>query len=290
MQTMSNVAATPAPSSWRTRTLRWLKILALTYLGVILVLLLFENYLVYHPTTASAEWLPPPVPEVKDVSLTTAGGTKIHGWWYPRAGADGALLYLHGNAGNLSHRRAVVLELRERLNVPVLIIDYPGYGKSEGRPTEAGCYAAADAAHDWLTREQRVAPEKLILLGKSLGGGVAVDLASRRDHRALVLVKTFTTLPDVGARLYPFLPVRWLMRNRFDSVSKIGRCRRPVFVAHGTADTLIPFALGKRLYDAANEPKRFLSLAGVDHNDALPVTFFTELTKFLKETEKAAVP
>jgi fermentation-respiration switch protein FrsA (DUF1100 family) len=248
------------------------------------VLLALENSLVYHPTTAAEHWVPPPAAGIQDVELS-AGGTAIHGWWYPHAKADGALLFLHGNAGNLSHRGGSVVRLHDRLGVSVLIIDYPGYGKSGGSPSEAGCYAAADAAYDWLTKERRVPPERLLLYGASLGGGVAVELASRREHRALILTRTFTSMPDVGAGLYPWLPVRLLMRNRFESLAKIGGCRRPVFIAHGTADTLIPFRHGERLYRAANEPKKLFAMAGVDHNDDLPEAFFVELRTFLQAAE-----
>ena len=269
--------------SWRRRLLRTVGLLAGVYLGVIVVLLALENSLVYHPTPARVDWQPPPAAAVRDVELTSADGTRIHGWWYPREGAAGALLYFHGNAGNLSHRGALMAELRRELGVPVLIIDYPGYGRSGGRPSEAGCYAAADAAYDWLTREQKVAPAKLLLYGASLGGGVATDLASRREHGALILVSTFTSMPDVGQGLYPWLPVRWLMRNRYDSLTKVRQCRRPVFVAHGTADRLIPFAQGERLYAAANEPKRFLAMRGADHNEDGDPGFFAALKEFLRE-------
>ncbi len=144
----------------------------------------------------------------------------------------------------------------------------------------------ADAARMLRDLISRTEPNGGDVSGISPAVGVAVELASRRDHRALVLVKTFTSMPDVGAGLYPWLPVRWLMRNRFDSMARIGQCRRPVFFAHGTTDSLIPFALGKELYEAANEPKRFLTLPGADHNDPLPAVFFADLKKFLAETGK----
>jgi uncharacterized protein len=290
--TTAAVPAQAPPRSWRRKLGRWAGLLAVTYLGIVLVLLALENSLVYHPTPASRDWQPPPAPEVRDVELTTADGTKIHGWYFPKEGAEGALLYLHGNAGNLSHRGGAILQLRHELGVAVLIIDYPGFGRSSGTPSEAGCYAAADAAYDWLTQGPgpKVPAGKILIYGASLGGGVAVDLASRREHRTLILAKTFTSMPDVGQGLYPWLPVRWLMRNRFDSLSKIGRCRRPVFVAHGTVDGLIPFAHGERLCAAANEPKRFFAMPGVDHNEGWGAGFFPALKEFLREAEGRAMP
>src|SRR5262249_19672521 len=124
-----------------------------------------------------------------------------------------------------------------------------------------------------------------LIYGSSLGGGVAIDLASRRPHRALVVDKTFTSVPEVGQRHYPWLPVRWLMRNRFDSLAKIGKCRQPVFIGHGTTDDLIPFALGQRLSAAANEPKHFFPMEACGHNAPLPRAFFDALGHFLAVCE-----
>src|SRR5436305_2935746 len=129
-----------------------------TYVAVAGLLMFFEDSLVYHPTPASEYWLAPPSPEVRDVLLTTCAGAPIHGWWLPSPGSSGALLYLHGNAGNLSHRGPTIARLREVVRLSVLIIDYPGFGKSPGMPSEQGCYRAGDAAYDWLTAEQKLDP------------------------------------------------------------------------------------------------------------------------------------
>jgi fermentation-respiration switch protein FrsA (DUF1100 family) len=269
--------------SWKHRLARSVLVAGCCYLGVLLVLMALENSLVYHPSRGMEK--PPPPLHAEDLMLPTAAGPRIHAWWCPREKARGALLYCHGNAGNLSHRGGAVVTLQQLLGESVLIFDYPGYGRSEGKPSEAGCYAAADAAYDWLTQTQKIPADRIILYGGSLGGAVAVDLASRRPHRALVLIKTFTTLPDVAARLHPWLPVRWLMRNRFPSVTKIGQCKQPVFIAHGTTDGLIPFDQGERLYAAANQPKHFCAMPGVDHNDPLTAQCFEELRQFLARTD-----
>jgi fermentation-respiration switch protein FrsA (DUF1100 family) len=257
----------------------------LGYAGLVAMLLFFENKLVYHPHTAEQAWVPPPNGDLEDVYLTCADGTRVHAWYCHNPQSDEALLYCHGNAGNLSHRGGSVLKIRALLNVSVLIIDYPGYGKSEGSPSEAGCYQSADAAYEWLTVDKKFATNKVLLYGASLGGGVITDLASRKDHRALVLIKTFTSLPDVASDLYWWLPVpkRAIMRNRFNSIDKLVSCHRPVFIAHGTQDRLVPFAHGERLYQAANDPKQFFPIEGDDHNDPLPEPFFVELRKFLHE-------
>ena len=140
---------------------------------------------------------------------------------------------------------------RQELNRAILIYDYPGYGKSTGSPTEAGCYAAVDAAYDFLVEKQEVPPGKLILLGSSLGGAMATDLASRREHRMLILINSFTSFPDMAQKLFFWLPARWLVSNRLDNLAKIPLCRSPIFITHGTADAMVPFSQGERLFAAA---------------------------------------
>jgi fermentation-respiration switch protein FrsA (DUF1100 family) len=259
---------------------------------VLIVLLFLENRLLFHPVRATEDWVPPPNALVQDVELRTVNGTRIHAWWCPVKNwqpTHGAMLYCHGNAGNLSYRSEAIALWQQALGVAVLIFDYPGYGRSEGTPTEAACYASADAAYEFLTRTLNVPTERVLIYGGSLGGGVAVDLASRQPHQALILVKTFTSIPDAAQSVYPWLPARWLVRNRFDNLQKIGRCTRPVFIAHGTTDRLVPFAHGKRLFEAASEPKEFLAMTGLDHNDGLSPEFFSRLRSFLNETTSAPV-
>lgn len=225
------------------------------------------------------------------VYFPTADGTRIHGWWCP--GTDpsaGAILYCHGNEGSVADRAEPVARVLDELGLSVLVFDYPGYGRSGGRPTEAGCYAAADAAYDWLCRVQGVPPEKVVVAGISLGGGVAVDLASRRPARALVLVKTFTSVPDVASHLLLGLPVGRLMHNRFESLLKIPHCRMPVFIAAGEKDRLTPFAQGQRLFAAVASPAEFCALAGSDHDDPLTDEFFSRLRAFLRDQAPVGGP
>jgi fermentation-respiration switch protein FrsA (DUF1100 family) len=173
--------------------------------------------------------------------------------------------------------------LWESLEEAVLIFDYPGFGQSEGTPSESGCYAAAETAYTWLTEVQQIPPEKIIIYGQSLGGGVAVELASRRPHRALVLERTFTSLPDVASARLPLLPAHMLMHNRFPSEEKIRRCRKPILIAQGDGDRLIPFSHGERLRAAAGGLAQVHVLHGLDHNDPLPADFYTALQAFLKQ-------
>jgi uncharacterized protein len=262
---------------------------ALTYAGVVLALLAFEDRIVFHPIRASQRWAEPPLGcAVQDLTLQTAGGIPIHARWFPRAGGRGAVLVCHSRAGNLSLALGpqALAGWQREIGVSLLIFDYPGYGRSEGRPTEAGCYEAAEAAYDWLTRDGGVPPEQVLIFGRSLGTAVAVHLASRHLHRALVLVSPPTSLPDVALGHFPFLPARQLMRNRFDSLSRIGLCHRPVFIVHGTNDHLVSFAQGERLFAAAHEPKRFLRVEGARHGDCLRAEFFPALGRFLADVER----
>jgi pimeloyl-ACP methyl ester carboxylesterase len=257
-----------------------------TYISVILILLALEDSLVFHPYSPSRSWLEPPADcEAQDVYLRTAAGIQIHARWYPCPGARRAVLFCHSRAGNLS--LAVLPEAvrhwHEVIGASVLVFDYPGYGFSDGSPSEVGCYAAADVAYDWLVQVKRVAPERLLLLGRSLGTAVAVQLASRRPHQALILISPFTSLPDVAHFLCPMLPTRTLMRNRFDSLARIRNCPGPLLVFHGTRDRTVPFALGKRLFAAAREPKRFVQVEGAGHDDGVTADFFEELRHFLAD-------
>jgi fermentation-respiration switch protein FrsA (DUF1100 family) len=282
-----------ARRGWRSRVVRALGAAAGCYVGVIIVLLLLENKLLYHPISAAEEWLAPPNNRVQDVQLHAADGTAIHAWWCPvdeAAPARDTLLYCHGNAGNLSHRTDLVARWQKQLGVSVLIFDYPGYGKSGGNVSEAGCYAAADAAYDWLIQQQQISPECILLYGGSLGAAVAVDLASRRPIQGLILVGPFASIPIMAQKQFPWLPARWLVRNRFDNLAKIGKCGTPIFIAHGTADRLVPFTQGMQVFDSAGEPKQFFILEGHDHNDPPGPEFYAAVRTFLSRADAGRRP
>jgi fermentation-respiration switch protein FrsA (DUF1100 family) len=261
---------------------RWAGSLAILYGGVILVFWFLERHLVFRPCSPARSWDAPVDSDTQDVNLVSVDGVRIHAWWLPpRERSAGAILIAHGNGGNLSHRGQLAADLRRTTGAGVLIFDYPGYGKSEGQPTEATCYDSAEAAFHWLTDEAKIPANRIVLLGESLGGGVAVELATRHDHRALVLLYTFTSLPAAAKYHYPFLPVYTLMRTRFDNLTKITQCRRPVLIVHGTADGVIPFTQSEQLFAAANEPKEFLRLEGIGHDLELGDLVCVPLAKFL---------
>lgn len=263
---MSEVAKRPPRRSLFRRVRRWAVLLFALYLGIVVVFWFLERRLVFIPSSAEQAWLKPEDDRSQDVSFLSSDGNAIAGRWIPpESPRHGAVLVTNGNAGNLTHRGRLAADLRKTLGVGVLLFDYPGYGKSAGKPTEAGCYAAGEAAYKWVTDEQKIAPDRVVLCGESLGGGTAVELATRHDHRALVLIYTFTSLPAAAKSHFPFLPTHTLMRTRFDNLAKIGRCPRPVFFVHGTADNVVPFAHSERLYAAANEPKHFVRIDGAGH-------------------------
>lgn len=264
------------------RVRRWAVLLAVTYLGIVIVFWFLERRMVFHPDTAAETWLRADDGRSQDVSFASSDGNTIYARWIPpETPHHGAVLVAHGNGGNLTHRGKLATELRNALGAGVLLFDYPGYGKNTGSPSEEGCYASGEAAYRFLTDVQKIAPNRIVLCGESLGGGTAVELATKHDHRALVLVFTFTSLPAAAKYHFPFLPVHTLMRTRFDNVSKLPRCNRPVFIVHGTDDRVIPFSHSERLHEAANEPKEFVRLDGKGHDIFITSLFTSRLADFL---------
>lgn len=202
--------------------------------------------------------------EFHEVSLTTTDGESLHAWWLPHERSRATVLFFHGNAGNISHRLES-LEIFHQLGVDVFIVDYRGYGRSSGEPSEKGLYRDARAAWDWLTQEQGVAEDEIILFGRSLGGPVASELATRVEAAGLIIESAFTSVPDVAAELYWWLPVRWLSRLDFDTAAYLRRTQLPVLVVHSAEDEIIPFEHGRRLHEIAGERSTLLELQG-GHN------------------------
>lgn len=264
------------------RGLRFGLALLIGYLIVVIAMLALENSLIFFPSVyPNGDW-EIAGSKIEDAWFAADDGTKLHGWYahvdQPRA----VVLFAHGNAGNLSHRRELLENLRA-LNVAALMFDYRGYGRSEGAPSEAGVLQDARAARQWLAKRAGVSENDMVLMGESLGGGVMVDLAARDGARGLVLENTFTSLPDVAAYHYRWLPVKRLMRTRLDSLAKIKDYRGPLLQAHGDADRIIPYAIGRRLFEAANEPKQFVTVPGGDHNDGRSRQFYEALDRWLDE-------
>lgn len=207
----------------------------------------------------------------EDVSLQTEDGVGLHAWFVPapaeraaRASEPLVMLFCHGNAGNVSHRLDT-LRLFHELGLATLLFDYRGYGRSQGEPSEEGLAADARAAWEYLAQARGVRPERIVLFGRSLGGAVAARLATEREPAALIVESSFTSAADIGARRYPFLPVRLLCRFRFSTLAGVTGARCPVLVAHSPEDEIVPYAMGRELFAAAKAPKSFLELVG-DHN------------------------
>ena len=205
--------------------------------------------------------------EYESITLETDDGVKLNGWFLPHDDARATLLFFHGNAGNISHRLKS-LELFHQLGLSVLIIDYRGYGQSEGTPSEEGIYQDAEAAWNYLTVERKLSGRDILLFGRSFGGAVAAYLAAKYPHRGLVLESTFTSAPDVAAAHYPWFPVRWLSRFQYNTRERLSSIPGPVMVIHSPDDEIIPFSHGQTLFALAREPKRFVEING-DHNSGV---------------------
>jgi len=203
--------------------------------------------------------------DYQDVSIETTDGVTLHGWFIAGRSSQ-VLLFFHGNAGNISHRLDSIAQFQD-LGLSVLIIDYRGYGKSEGRTTEKGIYRDADAAWRYLTESRGVAASDIIIFGRSLGASVASRLAMQQQPLALILESSFTSVPDIAQGLYPWLPVRWLSRLDHATRDYVRDVHCPVLVVHSRDDEIIPFHHGETIFAAANEPRTLLPIRGT-HNDA----------------------
>ncbi len=203
--------------------------------------------------------------DYEEITLTTSDGVELNAWWIPSPNARATLLFLHGNAGNISHRLDSI-NIFHQLGLSVLIIDYRGYGKSTGTPSEQGTYIDSETAWTYLTKEKNISPDNIIIFGRSLGGAVAIWLAEKHPPTALIVESSFTSIADVGKHYYPYLPTSLLARIKYPSIKRVSNINSPVLVIHSVNDEIIPYQHGQRLYEAAKEPKSFLEING-GHND-----------------------
>jgi fermentation-respiration switch protein FrsA (DUF1100 family) len=276
-------------SVWNKATTEWFRRgwhisrpFVVAYLIILLGMMLLEPQLVYPiPSAKLGDWKPAGL-VLENVWFRSADGTKLHGWFVPHPRPERAILYCHGNGEHIAFNAQLALQLRDKLSASVFLFDYRGYGRSEGRPTESGCIADGRAAQRWLAERMRIEPSDVVLIGRSLGGAVAVALAASEGARALVLESTFPSACDVAGRQFGWLPVRWAMDNRYDSFARIRQFRGPVFQCHGSSDRLIPIELGRKLFHAApTRMKQFVELPGFGHNDAWPMRYYDLLADFL---------
>ena len=259
------------------------------YLLLAALLFLFQGSLVYHPrrhlvaTPADHER---PM-DYEDVSLATSDGVKLHGWFVPAAAPRGTILMFHGNGGNISHRLETIA-IFHNLGYNAMIIDYRGYGRSEGSPGEEGTYRDAEAAWAYLTRTRKIEPDRIVLFGRSLGAAVAAWLAVEKHSAGVIIESAFTSVPDRGAEMYKFLPVRLLARINYDTLGRIDKLRCGLLVIHSRDDEIIPYHHGEQLFEAAKQPKRFQEISG-GHNDGF-ITSGSVYTNALSEFLSEAVP
>ncbi len=253
------------------------------YTVVLGMLVWFERNLIYpKPDAGRADWSTSPVKH-EDVWLTAADGTKLHGWYMAAQPASAAVVYFHGNGEDVLACGPELASLRDSLAVSILVVDYRGYGKSEGTPNEADIVADGVMAARWLAERESIAADQLVLWGRSLGGGVAAGVSESIQPRAIILECTFDSLVNVAAGRFRWAPVRWLMRNRYPSADRLANYSGQVIQWHGGADPVVPLALAERLFAAiGGEQKQFILAAKSGHNDPAPDQFKRAVNALLK--------
>jgi fermentation-respiration switch protein FrsA (DUF1100 family) len=243
-----------------------------------------QRRLIYFPSPGPVPPATAVLPTGRDVALETDDGIRLGAWYFPGRGS--AMLVCNGNAGDRSMRAGLAAAFHQA-GFSVLLFDYRGYGGNAGEPSEDGVAADALAARAWLARQPDVDADRIVYFGESLGAAVAVGLAVRSQPAALVLRSPFTSLADVGAAHYPWLPVRLLLLDRYPSIDRIAAVRAPVLVIAGDRDDIVPMSISRRLYDAAGDPKRFVVVPGAGHNDPELVDgrqMMAEITGFMSST------
>ncbi|MBI4564549.1 MAG: alpha/beta hydrolase [Planctomycetes bacterium] len=264
----------PAASMWR----RALRVARLPFLGVAgfylllmgLAMGLRDRYVFFPTRFPQGDWAARDRTScpIEEVEFPAADGVKLVAWYARPPEPRGTVLFFHGNAGNISDR-LFVLEALASIGLETLGVDYRGYGKSEGSPSEAGLLEDAEGAYRYLTEQRGVPPARLILFGKSLGGAPVIDLATRHACAGLIVQSAFTSIADMAARIVPVFPIRWMIRSPLDNLSKIRRVAAPKLLLHSRDDEIVPYEMGLRLYEAAPPPKSFVEFEGVGHNDLI---------------------
>ncbi|MFQ6027986.1 MAG: alpha/beta hydrolase [Dehalococcoidia bacterium] len=251
-----------------------------------------ERQFVYFPTSEILDTPDQLGLEYEDVFIPVSDGERINGWFVPGP-SEVTLLWLHGNGGNIGHRLDELGLMHYRLGVNILIVDYRGYGRSDGRPSEAGLYQDAQAALAYLQTREDVNSDKIVYFGRSLGAAVAVELATQQPPYGLVLVAPFASLGHMARLALPWLPLHWLVRNHFNSLERIRGLHAPLLVIHGEQDQTVPISQGQLLYEAANSPKVFQNLPAAAHNDTYDQggeTYWQSWSDFLESLEGGESP
>lgn len=239
--------------------------LAVVYAGLSLMLFLFQEKMIYFPAVGLHSDPSLFGLAYEPVEVVPEEGVRVVGWYLSAPEAKGTVLFSHGNAGNIEGRLSSAQIFME-MGLSVLLYDYRGYGASEGRPDEEGLYRDAETVYDWLRNEKGVAAERILLYGESLGVGVSIELAGRREVAGVIAESGFSSMKDVAAVHYPWLPVGLFLQHHYDNAKKIGGLEVPVLIVHSPDDEIVPFAQARVLFEAASEPKELLETGG-GHND-----------------------
>lgn len=240
------------------------------YISLIAIMTFFQERFVYLPDAVLVETPAVRGMPYENISVRTLDGLLIHGWIVKAENAKGCVLFCHGNAGNISHRLES-MAIFHSIGYDVCIFDYRGYGESEGKPSEEGTYSDAVAVWKYLTGTREYDPLSICIFGRSLGGSVAAWLAARVEPGSLIVESSFSSLPALAAHLYPFLPVRFLLRLQYNTEQEIGNVACPILIVHSRDDDIVPVSFGRRLYEAAGQSKRYLEIFG-SHNDGFYVS------------------
>ncbi len=267
-------------------------VLFVAYWGWGVVLYLMQPKFLYRPVE-EVHYTPDELGlDFESVVFKSGDGLQLSGWYIPKEKSKFTVLFCHGNGGNMMHRLDSI-NIFYNLGLNCFVFDYRGYGDSQGKPSEEGTYMDAAAAYKWLTEEKKIAADDIIIFGRSLGGSIAAQLASKVRAGALVIESAFTSYVDMGRKFYPYMPVRWFARFGYKTIDYIRSVHCPVMIIHSRNDELVPFEFGLELYEAANEPKEFVEIFG-SHNDAFLVSgeiyrkTWTKWLKFLKEFKSEA--
>jgi fermentation-respiration switch protein FrsA (DUF1100 family) len=264
------------------------KVVVIVYAMVVGILWLMQDQMLYHRSDGAPMLNDPALlPKREIVCLTTEDGLNLRSWYFRAARSDlPTVLFFHGNAGDIGNHLPFAKFLIEA-GYGLLALEYRGYGGNPGTPREAGLVADGRAAFGFLN-SQGIPDSSIVLYGESLGTGVAVQLAAEHPVRAMILRSPYTSIAEVAAIQLPYLGARWLVRDKFDSMAKIGGNKAPLFVFHGAQDALIPMALGRALFDAAAEPKTWLTVEGAGHNDVQTPEAERAMLDFLGKLPAAA--
>ncbi len=267
-----------------------LGVMAVLFILYAVLLVGCEKKIIFHPSKfPDGYWNPGSMGmNVQDIYFQSEDGKKLHGWFVASPNARATLLWFHGNAGNLSHRLDNIQRLLP-LGLNIFIFDYRGYGRSEGEPDEEGIYKDSLAAYNKVLEMEGVRVDSLFLFGRSLGGVCAVETALNKSARGLILESVFTSASDMSRKIFPLIPLGWAIRSKFDAIGKVPRLTLPKLFLHGNRDEIVPFDLGKKLYDAAADPKTFYTIEGAGHNDTYIMggrDYYKALDGFISETLK----